>query len=82
MKSLKVVVGALVGLLVGTVFAFLAVVWEVRRMLPPSTPGESVGIDINVFWHEPIFWVVLLCNVIGFAYSFSRIGHDRQHSHL
>ncbi len=79
MRAVKIFVGAVIGLMVGTVLGFVAAVWKVSRDLPPQFRGQSVGYDPVFLRHEPIFWAVLLLSVLGFAYLFSRIGR-RNHS--
>jgi hypothetical protein len=81
-KALKIVIGAIVGLFVGSLLAFLAVGWQVRRTNPPLAPGEAVGIDINFILRDPVFWVVLMCSVVGVAYLFNRIGRSRRHARM
>ncbi len=71
MRILKVVFGAMLGVVVGSMLAFLAVVWEVRRTLPPGFQGQ-VGIRPLYMLRDPTFWTVLLLTVIGFAYLFGR----------
>ena len=71
MRILKVVVGATVGVVLGSVLAFLAVVWEVRRTLPPGFQGQ-VGIRPPYMLRDPIFWTVFLFTVIGSAYLVGR----------
>jgi hypothetical protein len=74
MRLLKEFLGAALGLVLGSV----AAMWQVTLRRPSHLPGQ-VAVMVLRF---PIFWVVLLLSIAGFAYLFSRIGHARQHARM
>lgn len=75
MKTLKLLAGLILGLLIGTVGGFIATGLQLGR----EHPGVMIGISPAGLAHTPIFWTVLLVSVVCITYLFSRIG---RHKHL
>ena len=86
MRTLKILLGGIVGLLVGAVLGFVAVAWWSTRGLPPPPPGQGVGWDPISLLHVPIFWATTLLCALAFGYLFghlfSRIGSARRHAQM
>ena len=86
MKTLKILVGAIVGLLLGAVLGFVAAAWWSTRGSPSPVLGQGVGWDPISLLQVPVFQVmVVLCALAFgylFAYLFGRIGRRKQHARV
>jgi ABC-type dipeptide/oligopeptide/nickel transport system permease component len=78
MKVLKAFLGATLGLVLGVVLGSMAAMWQVTLRDPSHLSGQVAVMGLRF----PIFWAVLLLNIVGFAFLFSRIGHAVQHARM
>jgi hypothetical protein len=78
MHAVKLVLGGVVGIIVGTIGGFIALGLQLSR----EHPGVMIGIDPRGLCSAPIFWIVLLPSIALFTYLFSRIGRNKRPSQL